>query len=82
MKEKLLTALNKSTDITVYKGKFLDGKNFFRSVLFGTLQLEDESTNCFCVRPDENSPNSVSFTPDMVRSAEFGANHNIIIVQV
>lgn len=82
MKQKLLLALNKSTDITVCRGSFLDGKNFVRSVLFGILQLEDESTDCFCVRPDENSPSSVSFTPDMVDSIEIGVNHNIIVIRV
>ena len=81
MKEKLLAALNKSTDITVVKGTFLDGKNFFRAVLFGVLELEDENTDCFSVKFDECSPNSVSFTPDMVHSAEFGEHHNIIVIR-
>lgn len=78
MKDQLLAALGKSTDITVVRGTFLDGKNFFRAILFGTLEAEDE--NCFCVRESADSPNSVSFTADMVRSAEFGANHNIVVI--
>lgn len=78
MNDKLLAALGKSTDITVARGTFLDGKNFFRVILFGTLEAKDE--NCFCVRESANSPNSVSFTADMVRSAEFGKHHNIIVI--
>ncbi len=82
MKQKLLAALGKSTDITINRGSFLDGEKHFRAVMFGKLELEDENTNCFCVRRDENSSNYVSFTPDMVTSCdEISQYHVIIIIQ-